>query len=388
MKALIVMYKEIVDNLRDKQTFFYALLFGPVLLPLLIGGSLVASFKQFSIDFDEVTQLAVVNAEAAPNLMEFLHTHNVDVVTAPEDVEAAVRSGDLDIALEIPDEFGTQLRAALPAPLTLYVNDADKDSARAARKINALIDGYKNTLNSLRMQHRGIDPQIFNAIDLTKFDVSEDGSSGQLMASILPFLFIISMTMGGFYLAIDTTAGERERQSLEPLLALPLDRADIVYGKFGATMCFVLMSTVLTACSIYGLFQLFPTELISGGLRFDGVTLFSAFLLVSPLVFFISAVLITVSAYTRSTKEAQTYLGLLMVIPMAPFFLLQFFSLSASSWSMFLPMLSQYQLLEKVVLQDEITSWNIVLSVGGTLLAGLLLLRLATTLYKRDRILM
>jgi sodium transport system permease protein len=382
------MYKEIVDNLRDKQTFFYALLFGPVLLPLLIGGSLVASFKQFSIDFDEVTQLAVVNAEAAPNLMEFLHTHNVDVVTAPEDVEAAVRSGDLDIALEIPDEFGTQLRAALPAPLTLYVNDADKDSARAARKINALIDGYKNTLNSLRMQHRGIDPQIFNAIDLTKFDVSEDGSSGQLMASILPFLFIISMTMGGFYLAIDTTAGERERQSLEPLLALPLDRADIVYGKFGATMCFVLMSTVLTACSIYGLFQLFPTELISGGLRFDGVTLFSAFLLVSPLVFFISAVLITVSAYTRSTKEAQTYLGLLMVIPMAPFFLLQFFSLSASSWSMFLPMLSQYQLLEKVVLQDEITSWNIVLSVGGTLLAGLLLLRLATTLYKRDRILM
>lgn len=388
MKALIVMYKEIIDNLRDKQTFFYALLFGPVLLPLLIGGSLVASFKQFSIDFDEVTELAIVNANAAPNLTDFLHSHNVNVVEAPDDVEAAVRSGDLDIALEIPDEFSTQLRAALPAPLTLYVNDADKDSARAARKITALIDGYKNTLNSLRMQHRGIDPQIFNAIDLTKYDVSEDGSSGQLMASILPFLFIISMTMGGFYLAIDTTAGERERMSLEPLLALPLDRADIVYGKFGATVCFVLMSTVLTACSIYALFQIFPTELISGGLRFDAVTLFSAFLLVSPLVFFISAVLITVSAYTRSTKEAQTYLGLLMVIPMAPFFLLQFFSLSASSWSMLLPMLSQYQLLEKVVLQDEITALNVVLSVGGTLLAGLLLLRLATKLYKRDRILM
>lgn len=388
MKALIVMYKEIIDNLRDKQTFFYALLFGPVLLPLLIGGSLVASFKQFSIDFDEVTELAIVNANAAPNLTEFLYAHNVNVVEAPDDVETAVRSGDLDIALEIPNEFGTQLRAALPAPLTLYVNDADKDSARAARKITALIDGYTNTLNSLRMQHRGIDPQIFNAIDLTEYDVSEDGSSGQLMASILPFLFIISMTMGGFYLAIDTTAGERERMSLEPLLALPLDRADIVYGKFGATVCFVLMSTVLTACSIYALFQLFPTELISGGLRFDAVTLFQAFLLVSPLVFFISAVLITVSAYTRSTKEAQTYLGLLMVIPMAPFFLLQFFSLSASSWSMLLPMLSQYQLLEKVVLQDEITALNIVLSVGGTLLAGLLLLSLATKLYKRDRILM
>ena len=71
MKALIVMYKEIIDNLRDKQTFFYALLFGPVLLPLIIGGSLVASFKQFSINFDEVTQLAVVNGGAAPNLLKF-----------------------------------------------------------------------------------------------------------------------------------------------------------------------------------------------------------------------------------------------------------------------------------------------------------------------------
>ncbi len=388
MKALIVMYKEIVDNLRDRQTFFYALLFGPVLLPLIIGGSLVASFKQFAIDFDEVTELAVVNEQAAPNLIAYLYSNNVDVITAPEEVEAAVRSGKIKIALEIPDEFGEQLRKANPAPLTLYVNDADKDSTRAARKINALIGGYKNTINSLRMQHRGIDPTVFKSIELTEFDVSEDGSSGQLIASILPFLFIMSMIMGGFYLAIDTTAGERERMSLEPLLALPLDRADVVYGKFGATLCFVLMSSCLTVISIYGLFQFFPTELISGGLRFDGSTLVKAFLLVSPLTVFLSAALITVSAYTRSTKEAQTYLGLMMIVPMAPFFLLQFFSLGASTWSMALPMLSQYQLLEKVVLQDDINSWHVLLSVGGTLLAGLLLLRLATKLYRRDRILM
>jgi len=388
MKALIVMYKEIIDNLRDRQTFFYALLFGPVLLPLLIGGSLVASFKQLSIDFDEVTTLAVVNSEAAPNLVTFLYSHNVDVVEAPDDVENAVRAGDIDMALEVPDEFATQLRKALPAPLTLYVNQADKDSTRAARKITALVGGYKNALNSLRMQHRGIDPQVFNAIELSEFDVSEDGASGQILASILPFLFIMSMIMGGFYLAIDTTAGERERTSLEPLLALPLDRADVVYGKFGATVCFVLMSSVLTLLSIYSLFRLFPTELLSTGLQFDGATLTKAFLLVSPLVVFLSAVLITVSAYTRSTKEAQTYLGLLMIIPMAPFFLLQFFSLGASSWSMALPMLSQYQLLEKVVLQDDINQWHVLLSVAGTLLAGILLLRLAIRLYKRDKILM
>ena len=85
MSIFIVMLKEIIDNLRDRQTVFYALLFGPILLPLLIGGSLVASLKQLSIDFEDVTTLAVVNIEDAPTLMEFLYTRNVDTEAAPVD---------------------------------------------------------------------------------------------------------------------------------------------------------------------------------------------------------------------------------------------------------------------------------------------------------------
>jgi len=387
MSFLVIMVKEIVDNLRDRQTLFYALLFGPVLLPLLLGGSLVASFKQLSIDFDEVSQLSVVNAQAAPELVEFLYSNNIDVVDAPDDVEASVRYGDIPVVLEIPEDFATGLREGTPAPLTLHVNNADKNSGKAARRVSAILGVYERTLNNLRLQHRGIDPAVFDSLNVVQNDVSNDGSTGQLLASILPFLFIMSMVMGGFYLAIDTTAGERERQSLEPLLSLPLSRTAVVFGKYAATLCFVTLSSLLTAISIYCLFKLFPVEIMGGQVRFDGKTVTRAFLLASPLLPFISALLISVSAITRSTKEAQTYLGLLMVIPMAPFFLLQFLTVRSSLTTMPLPMLSQYQLLESAVLGDAIPTLHVVLSVVGTLGATALLLMLASRLYQREGLL-
>lgn len=388
MRFFVVMIKEILDNLRDKQTVFYALLFGPVLMPLILGGSIIVSLKQLSIDFDQVTPLAVVNAEGAPNLMEFLYSHNIDVEAAPEDPEVAVRNGDVSVVLKVMPSFNEALRAGEPAPLTMFVNDGDKNSSKQARKITALLQGYERTINALRLQHRGIDPKVFDSLDITREDVSRDGAGGQLLASLLPFLLIISMVMGGFYLAIDTTAGERERQSLEPLLSLPLNRRELVLGKFGATLCFVALSGLLTSISVFVLFQFFPTDLIGGGLNFDAATITKAFLVASPLIAFISAVLITVSAFTRSSKEAQTYLGILMVIPMAPFFILQFLTIRNELHSMPLPMMSQYQLLERIVLGDATPPLFIVLSVGGTLLCTALMLFLAIRLYSRDRILM
>jgi len=387
MSFLVVMIKEIIDNLRDRQTLFYALLFGPVLLPVILGGSLVASFKQLSIDFDEIQPLSVINASSAPNLVEFLYSNNVDVVDAPDDVELSVRYGDIPVVLEIPLDFSELLRHADTVPLTLHVNSADKDSTKASRRIRTILSVYDQTLNSLRLQHRGIDPNIFDSVRVIENDVSDDGASGQLLASILPFLFIMSMIMGGYYLAIDTTAGERERQSLEPLLSLPLSRSALVFGKYSATFCFVTLSSLLTAISIYTLFRVFPVEILNGQIRFDGLTITRAFLLASPLLFFVSALLITVSAVTRSTKQAQTYLGLMMIIPMAPFFVLQFITVRSTAVTMPYPMLSQYQLLESVVLGNTIPWHHIALSAAGTLACTCLLMWLASRLYHRERIL-
>jgi sodium transport system permease protein len=387
MNFLVVMIKEVIDNLRDRQTLFYALLFGPILLPVILGGSLVASFKQLSIDFDEIQALSVANASSAPNLVEFLYSNNIDVIEAPEDIEQSVRYGDTPVVLEIPENFSERLRDASTASLTLHVNSADKDSTKASRRIRTILNVYDQTINSLRMQHRGIDPATFDSVLVIENDVSDDGANGQLLASILPFLFIMSMVMGGYYLAIDTTAGERERQSLEPLLSLPLSRSAVVFGKYCATLCFVTLSSLLTAISVYALFRIFPVELLNSQIRFDGSTVTRAFLLASPLSFFVSALLITVSAVTRSTKQAQTYLGLMMIIPMAPFFVLQFITVRSTATTMPYPMLSQYQLLEAAVLGNNIPWQHIALSAAGTMTCTCFLLWLASHLYHQERIL-
>ena len=344
--VLVMLWKEIVDNLRDRQTVFYALLFGPVLLPLLIGGALVASLKQAAVSFDEPSPLAVSYSERAPNLMKFMYANNMDVEKAPTDIEGSVRRGDVPVILEVPKAFAEALRNGNPAPLIIHVNDGDKHSAKEARKLNSLLNAYSQTINALRMQHRGIDPSVFNSVRVTLQDVSSNGFRGQLLASILPFLLIVAMVMGGFYLAIDTTAGERERESLEPLLSLPMPRYKLVLGKYLAVLTFVCLSSILTAISLYLVFRFLSPEAAGGVISFDGPTIARAWLLASPLVFFISAVLMTVAASTKSTKEAQTYLGLLMVFPMAPFFILQFVNIKSAALIMMLPMLSQYQLLE------------------------------------------
>jgi len=384
---LSVFKKEVIDNIRDRQTMFYALLFGPLLLPLMVAGSMIAAFKQMSIDFNEITELPVINASSAPNLVSFLRQNNIDAVDAPEDYQAALLNADVPVILEIAEDYGENLANGKPAPLILYSNDANKDSSKSARKIASLLRLHEQTLDTLRMQARGLDPTVFDSVMLEQVDVSSEGAGGQLLASMLPFLLIMSMVMGGFYLAIDTTAGERERHSLEPLLSLPITRTTVVIGKYLATLAFVTLSGLLTAVALTLLFHYFPSEALSSVVKLDATTIARAFLLALPLTLLITSLLITVSALTRSTKEAQTYLGILMVIPMAPFFLLQFMSIKSADVIMSLPMMSQYKLLEKVATSEPIDPNHIVLSVCGTLLCAFLLLFVAVWLYRQDRIL-
>jgi len=329
----------------------------------------------------------VLHAERAPNLINYLYQHNFDTVAAPENYEHALIEGDVSVVLEIQENYGEHLARGKPAPLTVYSNDGNKNSSKETNRLMATLRGYEGMLNQLRMKTRGINPDVFNSLWVDQIDVSKDGLAGQVMSSLFPFLLIISMVMGGFYLAIDTTAGERERNSLEPLLSLPLSREMLVLGKYLALLLFVFMSAFLTVITLSVVFRFMPTEIFAGTLHFDFFTLFKGFMLSLPLVLLISALLMSVAAFTRSTKEAQTWLGILMVIPMAPYFVLQFMNIKSVSAIMLMPMMSQYKLLEKVAKNESLDSTHVLLSISGTLVATALLLALAFWLYRQDRIL-
>ncbi|WP_083608224.1 ABC transporter permease [Teredinibacter haidensis] len=387
MQWLIVALKEIKDNLRDKRAFFFAIVYGPIIMPLMIVGPMLLGAKTGFIDYDADTTVYVAGSEYAPNLIEYLKKHNLVAQAAPEDYRHKIREGELDAVLEVTPLYGEKMREGLPGPLYLYLNHSNKKSEKAGRHLKQVIHAYSGQLNYWRLRARGVDHQLTQVIQIVEEDLSSEGLSGMIFGFFMYFIIVFTMMTGGFYLAVDITAGERERNSLEPLLALPISRRTIVMGKYAAIFSFVFLSGLLSSISLYILFQFLPFDELSMFLNVDASALASAFLLAIPCSFLITSLLTATAAYTKSAKEAQTYISLLYLIPMVPMLIGQFMDIKNSFSTMLIPFYSQYTLIDKTVKNETLLPEHVVASVGGTLSFSVLLLLLAIWLYRQERIL-
>lgn len=382
-----IVRKEIRDNLRDKRSLFFALLYGPLLLPALLIGPMIYTVQQNTIDFEQPRTIAVVGAEHAPNLLAFLQTRNIDTRTAPENYRERIRNNELELVLEIPPAFAEAFVAGEPAPLGLHFYSGNDSSRNLHRRVKSALDSYHQRIRSLRFMARGVDENIFTPLHISERDLSQDRGSMELMGRILPFLLLFSMMMGGFYLAIDSTAGERERLSLEPLLGLPVRRVTLVLGKYTAILVFVLTSLVLPLVASFVLFGFINDEAFNNAFDFSARTFLIAGVVHLPIAFLMTAMLFTIAAVTRSTKEAQTHLGIAMLVPMLPFFALQFLNLPRDLNTMWVPILSQYQIMERVVVGDSLPLTFYALSAAGTLLLTVLLVIVSIRLYSKESLL-
>lgn len=382
-----IVRKEIQDNLRDKRSVFFALLYGPLLLPALMIGPMIFTVHKHSIDFEQPQTIAVAGAEHAPNLLAFLKTQNLDTKTAPENYRERIRNNKLELVLEIPPAFSEAFVAGEPAPLVLHFHSGDDSSKNLHRRVKSALDGYHHRIRSLRFLARGVDESIFTPLSISERDLSRDGGSMEFMGLMLPFLLLFSMMMGGFYLAVDSTAGERERLSLEPLLGLPVRRATMVLGKYTAILAFVLTALVLPLVASFVLFGFIKDEAFNNAFDFSARTFLIAGAVHLPIAFLMTALLFTIAAVTRSTKEAQTHLGIAMLVPMLPFFALQFLNLPRDLHTMWVPMLSQYQIMERVVVGDSLPAAFYALSAASALLLTALLLIASIRLYSKESLL-
>ena len=385
-KIFAIAWKEIFDNLRDKRSVGMGLIY-PIFWPIFVAGSLIAAVNIGNIDFEKETNVAITGQEHAPNLIEFMHQNNLEAIAAPDNPRTAVLNAEVPIVLEISPEYASQFREGKPAELTLYMNESDTKSQKAYRKVNAVLQQYDRKHNQLRMYARGIDSSIFDTLNLQKEDVSTEGKSGQMTGLMIPFLCIFSMIMGAFYLAIEITAGEREKNSLEPLLSLPVSRFQLVSGKYITLIAFMLLSLVVILISFGITFNLIPRDKIGSLFNFGVSNLGRTGLALIPLMFLLSGALIVISAFTKSSKEAQTYMGILIIFPMIPYFVMTFKTIPTKTEIMAIPILSQYKLVDKIFKNESIETFHYLLSAATTLLAGFLLFLVAVWLYKQDRIL-
>jgi sodium transport system permease protein len=390
MRAILTVFaKEFRENLRERRTLFTALLLGPLLGPLLFAGGLSLRLERGAEESERPVVLAVAHAERAPNLLAFLREYGVAVTPVDYDAaaaRAAVRNTHR-LVLEVSPDFGSRLAGGTPASLLLYADSSDFTAAGDIARVRGLIQQYSGLLARLRIAARGIDPLVLSPIAVQDIDVSTPATRSVLILGTLSYLVLLTMLMGGMYLAIDATAGERERGSLEPLLTVPVRREYLIFGKILATCAYMTLSLVLTVTAFAVLLRYIGLERFGMSVNFGPRVALAVILYCLPLVPLGAALMTLVAASTRSYREAQTWLGLVLLVPTLPLAFAGVMGLRARLPLMAVPSLSQHFLITSLLRDEPLPARFVAVSVGATLVLGALLIALAGGLYRREALL-
>ena len=391
MRLLFTVFaKEVVDNIRDRRTLASALLMGPLFGPILFAFVINLSIERSLSDVEKTLPLPVLGAEHAPNLVRYLESRNIEIVAAPETREAAfasVKTGLHDVVVVIPETFGEQMAAAMPAKVELISDQANTTADRDSRRVRRALFAYNQELAAIRLSARGVSRFVLRPLNIDDIDVSTPSGRSGILLGMMSYFFIFAMLMGGMYLAIDTTAGERERGSLEPLLTLPVTRDKLILGKIIATCLFMALSLMLSLGSFFVALKFMPLEQLGMTPNFGPDVVVAAFFLLAPFILLGASVMTLVASFTKSYKEAQTWLSVVLLAPTLPILVVSLLTLRPRLEFMFIPSLSQHLLLIDMVKNEPINVTHVVISVTSTLIFGGLLTWLCARLYRREGLL-
>ena len=391
MRTIIsVFVKEVIDNIRDRRTLASALIMGPIFGPLLFSFVINLSVERSLENADNKMELPVIGQAHAPNLVTYLSSRNIDAVDGPEDMGAAmvaVKTGAHDVVLVIPEAFGKQLGDMVPAKIEIVADQANNDAERDARRVRNALRGYNQQLAGLRVIARGINPMALQPLNIDEVDVSTPSGRSAMLLGMMSYFFIFAALMGGMYLAIDTTAGERERGSLEPLLSLPVTRDQLILGKIAATCLFMTLSLSLSLVAFYFSLGFMPLERLGMTPNFGPGVVLATLAIFLPFILVGSALMTLVASFTKSYREAQTWLSVVLVAPTMPILIVSILMLRPRTEFMFIPSLSQHLLLVDMVKNEPVNSLHVAISVVSTLLIGLTLTWVCARLYRREGLL-
>lgn len=383
---LTVLKKELVDVFRDRRTIFIAFVVGPVLMPALMGGMLYMMASKQVEKAEESMELPVIGAEHAPNLISFLETLDIKAKEAPSDPDAAIKSEEEELVLRIPDNFGTHWKKSEPAPLELIFDSSRRDTNLALKRLKLGIQAYGQQVGTTRLMLRGVSPSIMQAVRVDEYDLATPEAKSSAALSFIPYFLILGTFLGGAYVAMDATAGERERQSLEPLLATSASRESIMSGKLTAAALYGIASTILTLIMFMIAFKLLPQEKMGMSITLDLPMVLRLLILCVPIAIMGSTVLTWLSARAKSMKEAQSHMSWLMLIPMLPTFYLMLNPAKTELWQMLVPILGENQLIMRVLRAEPTTMMEWGVCVASSLAISAVIWFLAVKMYHKEQL--
>ncbi|HMN46599.1 MAG TPA: ABC transporter permease [Povalibacter sp.] len=385
-----VFVKEVLENLRDRRVVFSAFFFGVLLAPAIFALTTTLASNRAVRDQEQPLKLPVIGAEQAPNLMRFLAEQGAQiepVTSTADEATAQVRNGERELVLIVPERYAEQLRQGEPARLDLVVDTSNTRASGTTERARRLLEAYGHQLAMLRLLARGVSPSVVDPVDVRAVDVATPAGRSLIILGMMTYFCLMSMLVGGFYLAIDTTAGERERGSLEPLLSLPVTRSQLIIGKILATCAFMAISLLLTLAAFSVALKFVPLEVLGMSANFGPrvvLAIFGVMVLFVPLG---AGLMTVVASFTRSNREAQTWLSVVLMIPLVPIMFAVVSGTRASTALMTVPSLSQHLLATALMRGDAVDPVHLAVSAATTLGVGLLLIALAARLYRRESIL-
>lgn len=297
-----------------------------------------------------------------------------------------IASRQSKVVLRIPSNYGDLVRRGLPAEVDLFYDSSQRGVRTTIARVKGMLESWSRQRGALRLLARGIAPSVATPLVVADRDQSTAQSRAGRFLSFLPYFFVIALFYGGMYLANDLTAGERERQSLEPLFANPVARWRILVGKLGAVCAFALASLIICIIGIVVVVRLVPTGSLSVSLDLGVVFCAFSLLLMLPLATLIVVAQTLVAAFAKSYREAQSYLQIMMIVLIIPSILMSFMPLNPTWWMYLVPVMGQ-QLDITLLLRGQTPGvLPVVLCLAGSTAATLILGWVTARVYRSERL--
>jgi sodium transport system permease protein len=382
---LVVVYlKEVRDALRDRRTammvFVASIVTGPLTLVLM------AQFISGLEEKSATLKVRIVGQQNAPALVNFLQRNDVEIEAAPGDYEKRIREGRLDAVIVVPEDFDERFIAGDAAKLEIVYDDSRTESSPAIRQAERLLRGFNRESGTLRLVARGVSPDLVEPVKVEHVNTATPRQKGAFMLFLIPMFAILSPLLGGMTVAIDSTAGERERGSLEPLLATPVPSAQLVAGKWLAAWTFASAVAVLTLTGFVIAAMLYAQKKIAATLTFGWPELAQFVAITVPFAAMTAALQMLICTYGRSYREAQTYVSYLATVASFVPVIVLFSGLKDALWQLAVPVLGQQMVLSRVLRGDVLSRADYLLPASMSLLIAAICLAGVSRLLRQERI--
>lgn len=381
----VVFRNEGLNHLRDRRSTLGALLF-PILGPAI----LVAGIR-LGVDSERSTALPVYvfGAGHAPDIVAALQNHGLTLAMlggGEPEAELTVNQETAHVALVIPEDYTVKLHDGRMGELKVFWDSSRPKTLGVTRRLESALGATIQTFGALRLMARGVSPVVAHPVRIESVDLATPEQSAAKLLYVIPMMLMLSAFAGGMNIAIDSTAGERERKSLEPLLLTPAPRLAIVGGKW-LTATFAALIVTALGTSLFALVPpLLPLEEMGLRMRFSWWDALHTFLWIAPLAGFGVALEMLVASFARTFKEAQTYLSLFLMVPTLPSLFLVYHPLSSTLLTSMVPALAQVTAILDLLkgqppsLPQLVLAWTT--SIGYTVV----ILHLLERLWRRERV--